>query len=167
MLGHGRYVVTSLFLNEWNCPHLESSYALYTLGFFFNQSVKDDYRRRHNNHNSTVQPNDVAFACHVCEPLGHIKTSNLISCVTQAVTLAGVQWAQTFWYPRAPGQALSPYNRIVVPAVGLIAAVNVLLLLIGTEHLIDFLYLLSYFKLYVSVAKYVPQVSLSFPTNSS
>jgi len=117
-----------------------SCYAVYSTAFLFDSQVRDEYRRRHGGHDPRVHPNDVAFAIH-------------------AATLASITLIQTWIYPRAPGQRLSPANHYLIIITLVVFAMNLFSVSVGRESAIDLLYLLSYFKLYVSVAKYIPQVS--------
>ncbi|KAF8326520.1 PQ loop repeat-domain-containing protein [Cantharellus anzutake] len=114
-------------------------YSIYSSAFLFSPGVREEYRRRHDGHNPSVQLNDVAFALH-------------------AATLASITLIQTWIYPREIGQRLSTANRFVVAIALFMFTTHVFSITLGTEPIIDFLYILSYFKLYVSVAKYVPQV---------
>lgn len=71
---------------------------------------------------------------------------------------------QTFYYPRDRDQRLSLYNRAVTSIYGLIILANVVsVFVLDQKHLIDFMYVLALFKLYLSFAKYVPQVSPAPP----
>ena len=78
----------------------------------------------------------------------------------KSTILAGITALQTFYYPRSPGQRLSKLSRIIIPLYGVIILGNVVgVFVLRVEHLIDMLYLLSYFKIYVNLAKYSSQVS--------
>jgi len=149
LLNYQRKFVGGLSIDYVNLNFLgHSSYAIYSLFFHFNGAIKDEYRRRHGGHDNTVQLNDVAFACH-------------------AATLSLITLLQTYWYPRAPGQRLSTFNRLLISLVFLIAFSNLFAVANGAEHAIDFLYLLSYFKLYVTIAKFVPQAWENFQRKST
>jgi cystinosin len=124
------------------------SYAIYTVNFYFNEAVRGEYRRRHEGHDNSTQLNDVAFAVH-------------------AATLATITSLQTLWYPRGVDQRLSPFNRAVVPAALLFGAITLSMVWSGSLHTIDFLYNLGIFKLYVSIAKYVPQAWINFSRQST
>ncbi|KDN50054.1 hypothetical protein RSAG8_01389, partial [Rhizoctonia solani AG-8 WAC10335] len=50
-----------------------TSYTIYTTNFFFNEEVREEYRKRHNGYDNSVQLNDVAFAIHVSY-LQHVLT---------------------------------------------------------------------------------------------
>jgi len=124
------------------------SYAIYNLNFYFNPTVRAEYRERNQGHENSVQPNDVAFSVHAS--------------LTSAFTLA-----QTFWYPRGLNQRLSTYNTYLLTALFVAISVN-LFDVLGRESLfIDLLYNLSLFKLYVTVAKFVPQAWLNYSRKST
>lgn len=74
--------------------------------------------------------------------------------------MASLWLIQTLYYPREPGQRTSTFNRVVMTTYGLVVVFNALRLWSGTESLYGFVSVLSLFKLYVSVGKYVPQVGL-------
>lgn len=74
--------------------------------------------------------------------------------------MASLWLVQTLYYPREPGQRTSTFNRVVMTTYGLIVVFNALRVWSGTESLYGFVSVLSLFKLYVSVGKYVPQVSI-------
>lgn len=77
----------------------------------------------------------------------------------QASILAAITVFQTFYYPRETGQRLSSFNRAVVSIFAVIVFYNLYAVGIARyEHLLDFLQVLAAFKLYISIAKYVPQV---------
>lgn len=44
---------------------------VYNLEYYFNKGVQEDYRRRHDGSDNTIQLNDVAFSVHVC-PILHL-----------------------------------------------------------------------------------------------
>lgn len=125
-----------------------ASYTFYATNFFFNEDVRDEYRRRHNGHNNSVQPNDVAFAMH-------------------ALVLASVIFLQTIYYPRGPGQTLSTFNRAVVVFMAVFFTMDIWKMYTSQVHLIDILYHLGIFKLYVSIAKYIPQARFNFNRKST
>lgn len=124
------------------------SYAIYNLNFYFNPNVRREYRNRHQGHENSVQPNDVAFAVH-------------------ALLISSFTLAQTFWYPRGRNQRLSYYNTYLLTIVFAALSVNLVMLSSGQTLFIDLLYNLSSFKLYVSFAKYVPQAWLNYKRKST
>ncbi|QRV76670.1 PQ-loop repeat-containing protein 1 [Ceratobasidium sp. AG-Ba] len=125
-----------------------ASYAFYATNFMFNEDVREEYRRRHNGHDNSVQPNDVAFAIH-------------------ALVLTVIILFQTFYYPRASGQRLSPFNRVVISFMVVFFLIDMGRIAIFQAQLIDVLYHLGMFKLYVSIAKYIPQARSNFNRKST
>ncbi|CAE6457634.1 unnamed protein product [Rhizoctonia solani] len=125
-----------------------ASYTIYTTNFFFNEEVREEYRQRHNGSDSSVQPNDVAFAVH-------------------ALVLTLVTLFQTFYYPRGSGQRLSTFNRAVIAFMVIFITVDLGRVVAHQAHLIDVLYHLGTFKLYVSIAKYIPQAFSNFNRKST
>ncbi|KAG8715105.1 hypothetical protein FRC09_016926 [Ceratobasidium sp. 395] len=125
-----------------------ASYAFYATNFLFNENVREDYRKRHGGHDNSVQPNDVAFAIH-------------------ALVLTIIVLLQTFYYPRGPGQRLSHFNRAVIAFMVVFFVVDIGRTILFQEPLIDVLYHLGTFKLYVSIAKYIPQARSNFKRKST
>ena len=125
-----------------------ASYTIYATNFFFNEEVREEYRQRHGGHDSSVQPNDVAFAVH-------------------ALILTVITFSQTLYYARAPGQRLSTFNRVIITGMMIFIAVDLGRVVTHRAHLIDVLYHLGMFKIYVSIAKYIPQASSNFNRKST
>lgn len=125
-----------------------ASYAFYATNFFFNEEVREEYRRRNNGNDSSVQPNDVAFAVH-------------------ALVLTVITFFQTLYYTRAPGQRLSPFNRGVLAIMLILISIDLGRAATHRAHLIDVLYHLGSLKLYVSIAKYIPQAFSNFNRKST
>lgn len=125
-----------------------ASYTFYATNFMFNEDVREEYRRRHNGHDNSVQLNDVAFAIH-------------------ALVLTVVVLLQTFYYRRASGQRLSPFNRAVISFMLVFFLIDMTRIARAQAHLIDVLYHLGAFKLYVSITKYIPQARSNFNRKST
>ncbi|KAG8862309.1 hypothetical protein FRB96_001888 [Tulasnella sp. 330] len=123
-------------------------YSTYNANFFWNDSVREEYRKRHDGNDNSVMPNDVAFAFH-------------------AFLLASITLGQTYWYPRAERQRVSTFHRVVIAIFFALATLDAMLVLVGAESVIDFLYHLSYFKLYVTTAKYIPQAVINYKRKST
>ncbi|KDQ07031.1 hypothetical protein BOTBODRAFT_192706 [Botryobasidium botryosum FD-172 SS1] len=124
------------------------SYAIYNLNFYLNPTVRREYRERHQGHESSVQSNDVAFSIHAA--------------LTSAFVLA-----QTFWYPRGLHQGLSKYNKYLLTIVFAAVSINTFAVVGCDSLLIDLLYNLSLSKLYVTIAKFVPQAWLNYSRKST
>ncbi|CAE6399937.1 unnamed protein product [Rhizoctonia solani] len=118
---------------------IQPSYTIYATNFYFNEEVREKYRQRHNGYDNSVQPNDVAFAIH-------------------ALVLSLVTWSQTFYYHRGPRQRLSTFNKVLITFMVAFIGVDLGRVATHQANLIDILYHLGMFKLYVSIAKYIPQV---------
>jgi len=117
-------------------------YSTFNIGMFTSTALRDEYRRRHHGNEPQIQANDVAFSVH-------------------ALLISSITMLQSLMYKRDPGQKLSNVNTIVLS--GLIGAsfVGALLVLTGTVHPLDYIYFLSFLKLYISIAKYIPQAWLN------
>jgi len=124
------------------------SYAAFTSAMFWSREVQREYRERNDGHDSSVRANDVAFAIH-------------------ATALAFFTLLQTFWYPRAPEQRLSNFNRALLSLYVLFLVFDLSLVASHHEKILPVLYHMSYFKLYVSIAKYVPQAWLNYKRKST
>ncbi|GAB1519022.1 hypothetical protein RhiTH_002087 [Rhizoctonia solani] len=127
---------------------MQRSYAIYTTNFYFNEEVREEYRQRHNGYDNSVQLNDVAFAIH-------------------ALALTLVTWSQTFYYHRGPGQTLSTFNGVTIAFMVIFIGTDLGRVAIHQARLIDVLYHLGTFKLYVSIAKYIPQAFSNFNRKST
>jgi len=149
LLNYRRKRVDGLSMDfAWLNVYGHGSYAVFNCAMFFSEDVRRQYREKNGGHDSSVRGNDVAFAVH-------------------AVTLATFTLLQTFWYPRAPGQLLSNFNRVLLVAFTVFCLVDLTLVVSAAEQVLPFLYHLSYFKLYVSIAKYVPQAWLNYQRQST
>ncbi|KAB5591112.1 Glycerol-3-phosphate dehydrogenase (NAD+) [Ceratobasidium theobromae] len=125
-----------------------SSYTFYTINFLYNGEVRDEYRQRHDGHNNSVQFNDFVFAAH-------------------ALALALITFFQTLCYPRGPGQRISTFNRGVIAFMMLFVVVDLGRVVAHQAHLLDVLYHLGMFKLYINITKYVPQAFSNFNRQST
>lgn len=123
-------------------------YSIYTINFLWNDRVREEYRQRHHGKDNAVAPNDFAFAIH-------------------AFTLCCITLGQTWIYPRAEGQQISRWHRFVVSALFTVATIEALAVVSSILPTIDFLYHLSYFKLYGSAAKCVSQAYLNYTRKST
>jgi cystinosin len=113
------------------------------------------YRERHGaSAEIAVQSNDVAFAVH-------------------AVFLSTATLAQIFYYD-ASRLRQQPVSKLVLALIGgilMTATATGLLLAAGKApasiNWLDYLYLLSYFKILITLVKYVPQVFLNYQRRST
>ncbi|KDE09304.1 hypothetical protein MVLG_00621 [Microbotryum lychnidis-dioicae p1A1 Lamole] len=127
-----------------------ASYATYNIVLFSSKTVRDQYRRRHDGHKPLIRPNDVAFAVH-------------------ALVISSATLLQAIIYRKTMTQTISTYNRAFIGlalssilVVGLFAATTT-----SSFAWLDLLYFLSYIKLYISTAKYIPQAYLNYKRKST
>ncbi|GAA5917659.1 hypothetical protein JCM6882_003425 [Rhodosporidiobolus microsporus] len=124
-------------------------YTVFNVALFASTTVRKQYADRHEGHFPQVQPNDVAFASH-------------------ALLLSLFTLGQSFVYKRDPAQRLSSFNRATLSA--LLLAIVLLIFLAATSSVLswlDLVILLSYVKLYISFAKYVPQAVINYKRKST
>mmetsp|Transcript_10477 Transcript_10477/g.30824 ORF Transcript_10477/g.30824 Transcript_10477/m.30824 type:complete len:382 (-) Transcript_10477:163-1308(-) len=131
-----------------------SCYATYTCCFFWSKEIQDEYRQRNGAESEiTVQSNDVAFAVH-------------------ALVLCAVQVGQIILYGGLRAQPLSKPVQLGLVSSGVLVAVYAALIVwrVGPGKgllWLDFLYLLSFVKVAISVTKYIPQVILNIRRKST
>ncbi|KAG9407276.1 hypothetical protein AC1031_001967 [Aphanomyces cochlioides] len=125
-------------------------YAIFNCAFFWNDTVQREYAKFHDGNRNAVQVNDVFFALH-------------------AVFVTILTYYQTTIYTRG-GQVVSTTCKTIVGGSLIVSAVFFLLgYIVNSEVLsaLNFLYLLSYVKLGVSLVKYIPQVILNYERKST
>lgn len=124
-------------------------YAAYNLCFFFSKAIQDMYRERHGGSGITVQSNDVAFAVH-------------------AFILSSLTWFQIGYFhgiwAMVPSRVSGGVILLILTVLG---AYMALVVMSNKTTWLDFLYFLSYIKLFVSLIKYTPQVILNFQRKST
>lgn len=124
-------------------------YSAYNAALYYSHQVQDQYRARHGLHSQvTVQPNDVAFAFH-------------------ALTLSVVTLAQIGYYDGFRARHPSRETTAILIGLLLVIAGSPLLVLLGVFEWLDYLYLLSYIKIGITLIKYAPQLILNFQRRST
>lgn len=126
-------------------------YSVYNLMFFYSPTIQQMYKdRHHGSENTGVQSNDVAFAVH-------------------AFILSSITFFQIWYYDGI--SALRPKRLIEWVMIGILCIICGYAILVVTVNeqfnWLDFLYLLSYIKLFISLMKYIPQVILNFRRKST
>uniref|UniRef100_A0A182N5M6 Cystinosin homolog n=1 Tax=Anopheles dirus TaxID=7168 RepID=A0A182N5M6_9DIPT len=124
-----------------------SVYATFNCALFWSGFIEQEYLDRNPRGLNPVLANDVAFSIHAT-----------------IATLLTV--AQCFIYERGEQKV----SRIAWGIIAIFAVVIVVAgILVGTDtfHWLDFLYVLSYIKLSVTLIKYVPQAVLNFRRKST
>eukprot|EP00567_Pseudictyota_dubia_P008595 CAMPEP_0197443548 /NCGR_PEP_ID=MMETSP1175-20131217/9260_1 /TAXON_ID=1003142 /ORGANISM="Triceratium dubium, Strain CCMP147" /LENGTH=420 /DNA_ID=CAMNT_0042974195 /DNA_START=1605 /DNA_END=2867 /DNA_ORIENTATION=- len=129
-------------------------YATYTCCFYWSKEIKEEYQQRNGDDSEiTVQSNDVAFAVH-------------------ALMLCAVQVGQIVFYGGLRAQPLSKVVKLglILSAVLIATYAALIIFKIEPGHRLlwlDFLYLLSFVKVAISVTKYIPQVILNVRRKST
>ncbi|EQC42219.1 hypothetical protein SDRG_01057 [Saprolegnia diclina VS20] len=126
-------------------------YAIYNACFYWNTSVQDDYKALHGGHQNNVQINDVFFAIHAL-------AATLITLYQCAVYDRGTQGVSTTCWV------------LTSVSIGVCAVFYALVVVFPHSEyftLLNFLYLLSYIKLGVTLIKYTPQVYLNYTREST
>ena len=138
-------------------------YAIYNVCFFYSKTIQDMYKERHHGSQITVQSNDVAFAVH-------------------AVCLSVITLMQIAYYNNNNNNnnnGSGSYNiRAIIPSrvigwiiIGIVVTIltyaSIVVAIFHKSTWLDFLYLLSYIKILVSLIKYIPQVILNIKRKST
>lgn len=126
-------------------------YSIYNLLFFYSPTIQQLYKERHHgSENTGVQSNDVAFAVH-------------------AFILSSITFFQIWYYDGFA--ALRPKRAIGWVMIGILCTIcgyAILVLAMNDRfNWLDFLYLLSYIKVFISLIKYIPQMILNFRRRST
>jgi len=160
-------------------------YAAYNASFFWNTTIQEDYKKRYGpDAEITVQSNDVAFAIHALV-LSFVTFCQIVyykNYWNQSAAIATTEDSNT----RA-GAAIplsKPTLVIIVGIVALCIGYPVLVLFnenssnnpdflynnddgLGKFNRLNFLYILSYIKIFISLIKYIPQVVLNVQRKST
>jgi len=121
-------------------------YTAYNASLFWNESIREQYREKFDSE-VTVQSNDVAFAIH-------------------ALALSSITLAQIIYY-RGSEKASKIILFFIVLILLLCATVPMLILKFKLYTWLDYLYVLSFVKIGISLIKYIPQVILNYRRKST
>jgi cystinosin len=138
-------------------------YTIYNVALYYSPTIRAEYRARHDDNSIPVQFNDVLFAGH-------------------ALLVSSLTMGQIVWYNRQPLRLQRPKPQPMV--IGLLAAT--LAFLVGypialvvvaaargsvavTRVLspLDYVYVLSYIKMTITMIKYTPQLWLNWRRQST
>ncbi|KAL0032185.1 hypothetical protein WJX77_009515 [Trebouxia sp. C0004] len=124
-------------------------YSIFNIAFYFDPSVQEQYRQKHNGHSNAVHLNDVFFSVH-------------------AAVLAGFTLIQCFIYERG-NQRISKLCASAIALTVSLSCVSFLLVVFDSRRFpfLTFLYLLSWVKMGVTFFKYMPQVWLNHRRQST
>ena len=143
-------------------------YTAYNAAFYWNHSIQEMYKERFGpGAEITVQSNDVAFAIH-------------------ALVLSVITLVQILYYSTTASGSTVRLSRpvlFVILGISILCAGYPLLVVLGPHsapgyydgdsntmgkfNWLDFLYLLSYIKIFISTIKYIPQVFLNIRRKST
>jgi cystinosin len=129
-------------------------YAAYNASFYWSSTIQEMYQQRHGqNAEITIQSNDVAFALH-------------------ALILSSVTVLQIVFY--GGGVKALPLSKPIASVIVVILTICIVYpVLLWMTHdakkfnWLDFLYMLSYIKIAISLIKYIPQVGLNIRRRST
>lgn len=160
-------------------------YAAYNSSFFWSTTIQEDYKKRYGpDAEITVQSNDVAFAIHALV-LSFVTFCQIVyynNCWHQSAATAIGGDINTNTGSAIP--LSKPTLAIIVGIVALCIVYPVLVLFnknssnnpdflynnddgLGKFNRLDFLYILSYIKIFISLIKYIPQVVLNVQRKST
>jgi cystinosin len=128
-------------------------YSAFALAFHTVPSIQQAYRDRHDGHENKVTIQDVVFAGH-------------------AVLITAVTIAQMFYYDGFGPTTKRLSRPISLVLLGLLATTLVALTVAGAREAkpsdwLDFLYILSYMKLFITITKGLPQAYLNYKRKST
>lgn len=128
-------------------------YTLYNLAFLTSREIQAQYKERHDGNANVVRVNDLVFAGH-------------------AFLLSSVQLGQSYYYASggrasdtdATAPRTSAFARVSLLGIAIGVLVALFLALSNSFGLVllDFVNLLSWVKLYITLVKYFPQISLNY-----
>lgn len=122
------------------------AYAAYNASMFWSSTIREQYKERYAA-DVTVQSNDVAFAIH-------------------ALILSAITLFQIAYYRGS--ERSSPIITIAIVLISLLCAiVPVMIAYYQVISWLDYLYMLSYIKIGISLIKYIPQVMLNYQRQST
>lgn len=114
---------------------------------YWNPGIQAEYMGRHDGEDNLVELNDVIFTLHAT-----------------AINLVYVLQVIMF---RKPGESMSKVGAASSVSITIGASITLLLSIFGVVQWLDFLYMLSYVKLVLTVVKYIPQVYMNYLRKST
>ena len=134
-------------------------YTAYSASLYWSPTIQQLYKERYGpDAEITVQSNDVAFAIHAL----------VLSLITLIQIIYYNSQNRTFSETEVSGPIL-----LVIAGIAIVCVVYPFLAMvghvlhIGSLNMLDYLYLLSYIKIFISLIKYMPQVVLNFKRKST
>jgi cystinosin len=126
-------------------------YAAYNLSMYYSTSIHKQYQARHGPDAAvTVQSNDVAFAVHAL--------------LLSGITLLQIGYYDGFRSQQKPSKFIMAAIAVILLSITLYP---VAMSALGVGNSLDYLYLLSYVKMSVTLIKYMPQVLMNYRRKST
>lgn len=122
-------------------------YSIFNICLFGISYIEAEYFKRHPYGVNPVQLNDVIFSVHA-----------FVACCIQVF--------QCFIYDRGD-QQISNTAKSIFSTIGLVTIVMVILAAASVVPWLDFLYYLSYVKLFITLIKYIPQAYYNYRRKST
>lgn len=135
-------------------------YTAYNGSFFWSKTIEEEYKRRYPGAEILVQSNDLAFAIH-------------------ALLMSSITLFQIVYYDGIRSVKLKkPILSAVILIFGICGIYPILIVVdsyrgkydndsMHTFNWLNYLYLLSYCKIFISLIKYIPQVILNYRRKST
>lgn len=114
---------------------------------YWNPGIQSEYMSRHDGEDNLVELNDVIFTLHAT-----------------AINLVYILQVIIF---RKPGEGMSKVGAASSVSITIGASITLILSIFGVVPWLDFLYMLSYVKLVLTVVKYIPQVYMNYLRKST
>ena len=129
-------------------------YSVYTCSLYYSKTIQDQYQQRHHGERPTVQSNDVAFCLHAL--------------VLSSITLFQIGYYGGFRTTSSQPRMSPVIGSVMVCMLSIVVLYPVIAVwLFRWSNTLDYLYLLSYMKIAVTLIKYIPQVILNFRRKST
>ena len=153
-------------------------YAAYNASFYWSPSIRELYKERFGpDAEITVQSNDVAFAIHALG-LSLLTVFQIVYYNYKNRGTLSESSISTIGNQENSNARLSKPILFVIFGIAILCIGYLLLVLVTTEahknsnstgrfNWLDFLYLLSYVKIFISLIKYIPQVILNVRRKST
>ncbi|XP_022916293.1 cystinosin-like [Onthophagus taurus] len=122
-------------------------YAAFNLGLYYIPEIRAQYAERYPFSIVSVLPNDIFFTIH-------------------ALILTIYTCLQCFWYDKGD-QTISWFGYAFHVVTGIITVVTMILCFVNYILWLDFLYIMSYIKLTVTICKYGPQAIMNYQRKST
>ena len=122
-------------------------YSIFNVCLYFLPSYQEDFHQKYPDKSIPVILNDVFFGLH-------------------ALTATLITGVQCLWYERG-GQKVALWALAFIVAVAISILIMSILMATGSFNKLNFIYVVSYVKLTITIIKYVPQAWYNFARKST